>query len=578
MVAAAKYKDLCTASYYGDVKMMKKLVEAEVEGDDAGEEKDEAALERIEAMQEGRVNTFGKLTTYANQVRHKAWGFSFHLEPSEAAGEDDVFGHQFKCSSRAGEEASPLHWAALGGEAEAVEYLLRKGAKTDVTVTPFRATPMDVARVNMNQKLLDLMVSEEMQVLQQLEGVKVELQEDFEELVAHPEAHQGCLKTVADIVLPSQYYNNKFMAAALAADRAEARRETGAATFIAMDPPTPVAEGDDAPSEDPSPSADLGDLSLKAVCELLAKLPVSLGRLALLAKTLKESKGGDHSMTSLLCAVLTSAGGAEAKALFEADPEAEAEYPDVYAEALVHQPPPPAEEAGEGDEEGEKKPPAPVVSPYAGVDAVLAAACAEAEKRQGYLFIKEPEEKFFAMLKGLAPGTEEAPAPTFSLGKHATVSCSEEQAKQAIGEGGSGVLLVFDAVDFGLDLAALSRFPFDSPFLLPQGTRLTCTKVETPPAEPPPEPEEGQEPPPGPPPVTVLTITLTCSPPEAVAGPGVLGDALLEAVLSWLAKKQQARDYRLQAEHIRNPPPPPAPEGGGDGEEGGGEDGEAAEE
>ncbi|KAJ9443415.1 hypothetical protein DIPPA_32389 [Diplonema papillatum] len=152
MSGKPKYSNLCSAAYFGDVKKMRKLVEsAGGEADDGGEERSEEAAEAAAAARRAAVGELGVVRTFAaGGARWRDYGLSFDVAATVA---DDpfaaaVFKHTFKPSGKSTSPATPLHWAILGNEQAAVEYLLDNGASLSVKATKFDATPDDIAAAN----------------------------------------------------------------------------------------------------------------------------------------------------------------------------------------------------------------------------------------------------------------------------------------------------------------------------------------------------------------------------------------------------------------------------------------------
>eukprot|EP00754_Rhynchopus_humris_P031248 Rhum_TRINITY_DN15327_c4_g2::Rhum_TRINITY_DN15327_c4_g2_i12::g.151121::m.151121 len=121
-----KYKDICTAAFYGDVAMLRKKIEV-VAGEDGevGPPPDDMSPAAREAMEEAwaaAADEPGFVTTYADAVRCERYGFGFAV----AEVREGVYRPQFKLSRKSDTPDTPLQWAVLGHELEAVHDLRRR--------------------------------------------------------------------------------------------------------------------------------------------------------------------------------------------------------------------------------------------------------------------------------------------------------------------------------------------------------------------------------------------------------------------------------------------------------------------
>jgi hypothetical protein len=153
--------DLCSAAYFGDVKKLKELLTVPVVEEEppieaefdptvpADPEVEEAAADRAkrraesEAELKKRLQTDGPLLTRLSVVNVQQFGFGVEVE------EDCMtLTTRFKPSKHCGYTASPLHWAVLGREHEAVEYLVSQGADVSALTPDLQVSVFDVIQKN----------------------------------------------------------------------------------------------------------------------------------------------------------------------------------------------------------------------------------------------------------------------------------------------------------------------------------------------------------------------------------------------------------------------------------------------
>ena len=153
--------DLCTAAYYGDVKKLKELlalppVDEEPPIDPEFDplappdtDAEEAAAERAAKRKENadelkkRLQTNGPLVTRLSLVNIQKYGFGVAIEET-----DLKLKVKFKPSKHCEDAASPLHWAVLGKEHEAIEYLVMEGADTNDLTPDLKVSVFDIISKN----------------------------------------------------------------------------------------------------------------------------------------------------------------------------------------------------------------------------------------------------------------------------------------------------------------------------------------------------------------------------------------------------------------------------------------------
>jgi hypothetical protein len=153
--------DLFTAAFYGDVKKLKELLFIEPVEEDPpmeeefdpmaapDEEAEEAARDRDARRKanddelQKRLSATGRIVTRLSPVNKQFFGIG--LLVGERDGKPTI---QFKPSKSAAAEGTALHWAVLGCEHEAVEYLLLMGANPAAKVTELDVTVDDILTKN----------------------------------------------------------------------------------------------------------------------------------------------------------------------------------------------------------------------------------------------------------------------------------------------------------------------------------------------------------------------------------------------------------------------------------------------
>lgn len=163
MAGMMRPNDLCTAAYYGDVKKLKELltlpaVEEEPPIDPEfdplappDEEAEAAAADRAEARKQNalelkkRLSSANCIVTRLSPVNTQHFGFGVKVREE---GESLKLKTAFKPSKKSSFSATPLHWAVLGREHEAVEYLILQGADVDQVVPQLNVTVFDICAAN----------------------------------------------------------------------------------------------------------------------------------------------------------------------------------------------------------------------------------------------------------------------------------------------------------------------------------------------------------------------------------------------------------------------------------------------
>ena len=153
--------DLHSAAYYGDIKKLKELLHVEPVEDDppfdeefdplgpVDEEAEEAAKERDarrkanDDEQAKRLAAPNTIVTRLSPVNVKHFGIGMLVSEKDLR-----CTVQFKPAAKSAAKGTPLHWAVLGKEHEAVEYLLLMGADVNAKVTEIGVTVEDILQRN----------------------------------------------------------------------------------------------------------------------------------------------------------------------------------------------------------------------------------------------------------------------------------------------------------------------------------------------------------------------------------------------------------------------------------------------
>eukprot|EP01064_Diplonema_japonicum_P000234 TRINITY_DN1016_c1_g2_i1.p1 TRINITY_DN1016_c1_g2~~TRINITY_DN1016_c1_g2_i1.p1 ORF type:complete len:514 (+),score=116.14 TRINITY_DN1016_c1_g2_i1:33-1544(+) len=480
----AKYKNLCSAAYYGDLKLMKKLVEGEEEDEEEDPEK------KGDRWRE-RVNEAGYVTT-CKGIKERDFGFGFDV----IASDDNVFKYCFKPSAKSSEKASPLHWAVLGDEIDAVWYLLRKGAATRVTCTPFDASPRDVANYN---KTICVFQSQEAELLLQTEAVAAQLDADLAAAVW--EIHE--INGRSDLFFPP----NK------------------------MDPPSRKER----PPRETNPYSSIRFISQEAVNqlvpytgpgldpvrELLSKLPITLGEMSLLSlKSRKLYEDVPLNKVQLLCFMLLTTDSNSLKELFDGE-ESDRDFPDLFC--TVQTPPPPP---GDDDPAG-----AAPSQNWLGIETAVEKS-SKAVPGELYLHIKDIEEG--------GPGEE---IKKWEVGHTSVFERILGVRKNKPEEATDGLLIIMTDVAKALDASQFSAFPDEGTVFLPALTKFDVTSVSAPPAD-------AETPSPH-----IVTLSLKAGT-VGVAAPLDLASCnhTLMLIQRWQEKLVKLRELKKERELLEKPP------------------------
>ena len=145
---------LCSAAYYGDVKVIKKLLFIEPVEEDppldaefdpsvpadpelaAGSKERAAKRQANEVELLRRVNQPDLITVRKTPVDLKRYGFGLKVRETDDASRMATL--QFKPSSKYMHKAPPLHWAVLGKEHAAVALLVENGADIEALTPDYR--------------------------------------------------------------------------------------------------------------------------------------------------------------------------------------------------------------------------------------------------------------------------------------------------------------------------------------------------------------------------------------------------------------------------------------------------------
>ena len=512
MTNQLKYRDLCTAAYFGDIKMVKKLLgdgdEEVAEGE--GEEVDFDAQEAKEENRVEEVNVLGTLKTFSNAVRYEEFGFGFDIFETEDSG---IYVHRFKCSRKSSEiSATPLHWAVLGSEPEMVKYLLRKGAKTRTTAGSFNATPRDIAVANDLPAVSNLFGEEEVLTLSQIEEIRCNLADSYNDLIKRTKA----LHTRSDIEITKLQYDTQAVTA-LSQDRSESKREPGRShNYIKL-----------LTSEDATSAHSefcCRSHSKELLTELSTNIPGStVGQFSLLAKRLSDQVGSSVRLLNiqLLTMCLFSCDSTSLRELLFLPPDAEDEIPDIQSAVLT-----------------DSSTVTTTPSTWGFVSHLIGTIAHSPLENtdNGFLHINEPTEEQSARLQQLTEGSN------ISFGGLTLLSVGEEGKKEALGES-SGYVLIFNRIAEGFDMTKVSRFPSESEILIPCFSTFTVSKLDP----------SGDGTP------TVITL-------EPSAGPVITridssqSVQLMTECEKWQKKYLNYRTLKKEALQYQRPPPPPEPE------------------
>ena len=527
-VRQAVYKDTWTAAFYGNNDMLKKLIEVTVneEGETVPTPEDlsPAAREAALASYYDKVNTPGVLTTYSASKTATRFGFGFTI--TAANKQATSFAQSYNTAENATTPAPPLFWAVLGNESDTVLYLLRLGALTNVAVTKFQASPLDVAKANSLLSMQNLLQSEEVVLLHKIETVAAELKQDLEQIFSKTSATD---KTGVEV--SQEYYQNSASFDTLfASDGASERDPPMSQTSL------PLLSSEEGEAAFTHATTALTDPSL-ALRELGAAVKCSPGRLSLLAERLRGRFEDDTGTTSvqLLASFLAFSDSKNVKAMLDPDPESEAEFPNLFQNFFVK----PEEEEG-------TPPPS-----FHGLELVLR-SCAKEVKEPITLFsyLAEPEEAWSESIKKAEVGGQYVTSRS--------IPCQGNAVKEKAEEAKSGILVEYvnpAAVFFS---ASYSRFPAEDLAVLPAFTPLEVLEVVAATEE-----------------VPLTTVRLACKTSLLAPAPDTIFflNKVLAEVKAWHEVKNTLRNLTQQA-HLIAHPPPPEPEA----EEENGEAGEGEEE
>ena len=153
--------DLCSAAFYGDVKKLKELLDLPPVEDDpplegefdpmAPEDPEEkaAAADRQKRRNDNaaelsrRINYDDFVVTRLSAVNKRTFGLFVEITEAE-----EVLSVKYKLSPKSTWKASPLVWAAIGREHEALAYLVMRGADTKRMVPDVGVSVWDILRAN----------------------------------------------------------------------------------------------------------------------------------------------------------------------------------------------------------------------------------------------------------------------------------------------------------------------------------------------------------------------------------------------------------------------------------------------
>ena len=155
--------DLCSAAFYGDVKKLAELLTVPVVEEEppldaefdpsqpADEEAAAALLDRSKqradnvALLQKRVGTLSTIRTRVSLVNQKDFGFFVALTE---VGDSGSCSCKFKSSSKCLTPAAPLHWAVLGREHDAIDFLIQQGADENQKVPGLGVDIFDICSSN----------------------------------------------------------------------------------------------------------------------------------------------------------------------------------------------------------------------------------------------------------------------------------------------------------------------------------------------------------------------------------------------------------------------------------------------
>lgn len=159
--------DLCTAAYYGDVEKLKELLtveaveeepplEAEFDPLAPPDEEGIAAAADRKARREANAKEIAKrlaaprkLVTRLSPVNVQEYGFFVTaVESGVPQGPPFAVAGKFKASRRSEIPAAPLHWAVLGRDHKAIDFLIMQGADVSQPVPELGITVDDIVRSN----------------------------------------------------------------------------------------------------------------------------------------------------------------------------------------------------------------------------------------------------------------------------------------------------------------------------------------------------------------------------------------------------------------------------------------------
>eukprot|EP01062_Namystynia_karyoxenos_P082035 TRINITY_DN914_c2_g3_i1.p1 TRINITY_DN914_c2_g3~~TRINITY_DN914_c2_g3_i1.p1 ORF type:complete len:713 (+),score=217.84 TRINITY_DN914_c2_g3_i1:82-2139(+) len=518
------YKDVCSAAFYGDCKYLEKLL-APKEG-----EEEVPIAERVRRREE-KLNEPGFLVSWGNPVRSERFGLGFRI--SEVPPRSGRFKHRFKASKRSDDAATPLHWAVLGGEATCVLWLLRNGARSDLTSTRFASTPQDVAACNLPyekgaREVADVFSSDEAAQLRLLESMKLQLDEQF-----------SALRRIAPVITARDRAEVRPLQLlwmghqALQSDRSAAAREPPAEAPRLLLP---------AKGEEPDETVQLSqrvaaqyeqNAGRGLISELSTNLGISPGRTALLmyrvANALRAAEGGCAAHLSpaqlqlvpdaaLALAFLYTCEVSDLKELMRTvvpKPPKEPRPPPEDGEEPEPEPEPdPEPETDPALDDGTEGVPAdevPEEVPSMRQEIATAFSAAEdavqlagkwavtiasllgtaqafsAELGPAYRFIKEPPEPMLEAVKALSPGDRVAFPPLTSFTPDPRVGESLDAPES------TGLLLSVSGLARGIDLCgACSRYPVEQEVVPPALAVMEVEEVSVPPVVTAPAPAAGE--------------------------------------------------------------------------------------
>lgn len=158
--------DLCSAAYYGDVEKLKELLAVEAVEEEPpleaefdplapiDEEAVAAAADRAARREanekeiQKRLSTTRRIVTRLSAVNTQEYGFFLSATELLTPDGDFQLRSRYKASRRSTIAAAPLHWAVLGREHAAVEFLVMNGADAEQIIPELGISVRDIIATN----------------------------------------------------------------------------------------------------------------------------------------------------------------------------------------------------------------------------------------------------------------------------------------------------------------------------------------------------------------------------------------------------------------------------------------------